>query len=186
MQVKSAMANEWRESLHTTKGALYARIKGVDEHGQTAWHEEEYLDRGRGALRIGGQWKLRMRCYSVELNATRHMEHRLASPLCTVCDAREDESFAHFLLHCSLYNTIAERKLMIDAAMKAAAHAHRLHISRKPRSLSDATTTPRTWGDMNDDEHVIFLLRAPCAVDYYLRAFLAKAFTLRAQAITRK
>jgi hypothetical protein len=186
-RVKKVMEGEWRQSLLTTKGALYAQLKDRDEHGKIAWRAEDYLHRGRGALRIGGQWKLRMRCYSVELNAVRHIEHR-GSPLCTVCDAEENESFAHFLLHCHLYDHIKERAMMITAARRAAV----AHLEKPQIASMDGTAVRAiapwplaSWDELSDDDRVVLLLSAQGAVDYFVRAFLTKAFTARAQALKR-
>jgi len=198
VQVTNAMTDEWRASLTAaTKGKLYSRIKSRDEDGVIAWAHggEDYLYRGRGALRIGGQWKLRMRCYSVELNAIRHMEHRLPSPLCTVCTQHAVEDFTHFLLHCHAYDAIASRQQMITSAVALAAARHSSHersialerrrentnIDRRPGHMGARTPVP--WAAMSDDERVAMLLNARGAVEYYLQAFLAQAFALRKHAI---
>ena len=117
-RVKVTMKRQWQVALtQHTKSNLYLQMRTsnanheVDGKSQLLrWHTQHYLSQGRGIERIGGQWKLRMRVFAVELNAIRVMERGRGLPpqaaKCNVCNSGDDESYYHFLFQCEGYNAI--------------------------------------------------------------------------------
>lgn len=200
--VKDAMDNAWRERLNErTKGRWYSPLK-------RSFGVESYIDEAAtGTRRRGAQWKLRMRCLSVPLNAVRFMEDRVASPLCTVCDRGEPEDCAHFLLRCPAYAHLRNRMI----AMAAVCVAIPLSGGDRPRvpppaplpggrvdralrgvdgivggggGVDIGVDQPDllAWCGIDDGARVTVLLSDE-RVDTPLKLFLAAAFRIRTEAL---
>jgi Reverse transcriptase (RNA-dependent DNA polymerase) len=179
--VKERMNKQWQQRMSAkTKGRWYSSIKQM-------WGQEQYLnDAATGTRRMGGQWKLRIRCLSVELNAIRFRERRvgLLSPACTVCTTGDDETIAHFMLSCPRYEDLRAAMLFVASITANARHRNDEQKNGDRGSDSVLSSKAKQWSDMSNDERVIMLLTEDGKIDHLVKVFLSSAFQLR-RAIVR-
>jgi len=174
--VKVHMRKQWQITLaQRAKTNLYLQMRTssvsgheVEQSQLLRWRTQNYLSRGRGLARIGGQWKLRMRVHSVELNVMRAMESGRGLPpqsaRCYVCDSSDDESYHHFLFECKCYCDIREPMLQ-------ALHQEYGIIE---------------WLLASPQMRVHMALTSQAIADKAVRLYLATAFRMRAATLMKR